>query len=238
MTPLEKARELGFPDLESYQSFFGLMPSGEADGPTVRSLEIPRVCGLPDNMELGEGLPRWGKKILSYALGGELPGITLEDTKRAFQTAWDRWSAVCDIKASYIKSAGQAADVVIATGTIDGASSTLAWSELPGNGTIRQLKQKYDSAEPWVIADNAANYRIDLVRVACHEIGHVIGLAHLGPGNLLAPTYSSSINKPQDGDIFEAQKRYGPPVVQPPPSGPDASQWIMIRLPKEYLVTQ
>ena len=235
----DRWRELGFDSLEEYQQFHGLVPDGRLDGPTVRSLEIPRFCGLPDHMELGEGLPRWGKKALSYGFTGTLPGIGMDDMKRAFQIAWDRWAAVCDIKASYVKSPTDVADVVMATGRIDGASSTLAWSELPGNGTTRQLQQKYDDQEAWVIADSVPNYRIDLIRVACHEIGHVIGIPHIGPGNLLAPTYSTSINKPQSGDMAEALKRYGPPVTTPTtPTDPTGNEYLLIKIPKSWVVAQ
>lgn len=237
MTPQERVKELGFDSIADYQNFHGLVPDGGLDNPTLRSLEIPRFCGRPDFEALGEGLPRWGKKVLTYAIQGQLPGIQLEDVKLAFQMAFDRWSAVCDIKASHIKKASEAIDIAIATGKIDGASSVLAWSELPGNGTLAQLQQKYDHQEAWVIADRVPNYRIDLIRVACHEIGHAIGIPHIGPGNLLAPTYSSTINSPQSQDIAEGIKRYGPAHIAPTdptvPAGENV--WVKILLPTSHV---
>lgn len=241
----EKIKELGFDSVQDYQNFHLIEPDGQINVVTTRSLEIPRFCGLPDYIPMGEGLSRWGKKILNYAFTGTLPGIELEAMKRAFQIAFDRWTAVADIRASYIKTANEAADILIQTGRIDGASSTLAWSELPGNATNRQLKQRYDSEEPWVVADRVPAYRIDLIRVACHEIGHALGIAHLSPGNLMAPTYSSVINSPQPGDQTEMIRRYGAPTpVTPPPADPGTPNppspenlWITvpIQIERKYL---
>lgn len=238
MNYLKRLADLGFPDLISYQTFHNLQPTGELDLVTKRSLEIPRFCGRPEFEELGEGLPRWGKKILTYGFANLLPNITKEDTIRAFQLAWDRWATVCDLRASHVKSAGDAIDLLISFGRIDGPSSTLAYSQLPGNGTVHQLLQKYDSAESWVIANNAATIYISLPAVAGHEIGHAIGINHLSPGNLMAATHNPAIYEPQPGDITEGIRRYGPPVIVPPTSPPPADgDFQLVKIPKAWLVS-
>lgn len=234
MSLATKLLELGFKTLSEYQAFHKLMPTGDLDPVTERSIELPRFCALPDKMELGGQILRWGKKSLRYGFSGKLPGIEIEDMRRAFQIAFDRWSAVCDIQASHIGDSGAAADIIIGTGAIDGPSKTLAWSELP-NGSDQPLNQKYDNGEPWVIADSVPAYRIDLIRVACHELGHAIGISHIGPGNLMAPTYSTTINKPQPGDIQEAIARYGPPRVTPTTPNPDDEERVMISVPRSWV---
>lgn len=231
--------DLGFDSVEAYQRFHGLVPDGVVGPVTRRSLDAIRFCKLPDRMELGGSVCRWGKRLLRYGFSGTLPGIEVEDMRRAFQIAWDRWTAVCDIRAEHIGTSGDPADVVIGTGPIDGGSGTLAYSELPCGSRDRQLQQKYDTGEAWVIADNVPAYRIDLTRVACHEIGHVIGIPHIGTGNLMAPTYSTRIHAPQPGDIAEAQARYGPPRVAPPPVDPgdgDDGESIWIKIPRTWVV--
>lgn len=233
-------QDLGFDSVDAYQRFHGLVPDGLVGPITQRSLDAPRFCAYPDRMDLGNSICRWGKRSLVYGFRGDLPGISRDDMRRAFQIAFDRWSAVCDIRASHIGDSSQAADIVIDTGRIDGPSGTLAYSELPCGSQDRQLKQKYDTSEPWVIADNVPSYRIDLGRVATHEVGHVIGVPHIGSGNLMAPTYSTRIHSPQAGDIQEAQARYGPPRVQPPPvdpgdGDPDA-EFIWVKIPKSFVV--
>jgi hypothetical protein len=241
MTPEQRIAELGFESVAEYQIFHGLPVTGVVDPATIASLEIPRFCAVKDKLEVGEGTPRWGKNQLTYSVLGALPGIPLDSMKRAAQIAFDRWAAVCDIRASHIKTAGEAADILMQIGPIDGPSGVLAWSELPGNGTTRQLKQMYGKAEAWVIADTVPVGKIDLIRVVCHELGHALGTAHLQAGNLMAPTYSTQINKPQAGDIVALVQRYGQPKpVTPappgqPPTGGDENEWVTIRVPKSWV---
>lgn len=236
----QRIRELGFESIADYQLFHGLPVTGVVDEATIASLSIPRFCAVKDKLEVGEGTPHWGKHDLTYSVVSGLPGIPVDSMKRAAQIAFDRWAAVCDIRASHIKTAGEAADILMQVGPIDGPSGVLAWSELPGNGTTRQLKQMYGKAEKWVIADTVPVGRIDLVRVMCHELGHALGSAHLPAGNLLAPTYSTTINKPQAGDTLIMVQRYGQPkpvVPQPPAGGDDENIWIWFRVPKSQIRT-
>jgi hypothetical protein len=82
-----------------------------------------------------------------------------------------------------------------------------------------RLRMRIDTAEAWVISDNPPNNRVDLLRVLIHELGHGLGIPHIGTGNLMAPIYSSRISRPQSGDISEGVSRYGlanPNPPQPP----------------------
>jgi hypothetical protein len=233
---------LGFKTLEEYQEFHGLKPDGNLGPVTLRSLEAPRFCAYPDKMAIGGVNCRWNKRLITYGFKGVLPGVTQEDMRRAMQIAFDRWSAVCNLRAQHAGIGAQTADIIVETGRIDGASGTLAWSELPCSGTDRTLRQKYDNGEPWVLADDVPQYRIDLIRVMCHELGHAIGIEHIGSGNLMAPTYSTRINGPQAGDIREAVARYGPPTATPPPKPdvptdpPPAEESIWVQIPKSWVV--
>lgn len=96
--------------------------------------------------------------------------------------------------------------------------------------------QRFDHMETWCYVSGTAvprDMRIDLGRVACHELGHVLGIPHIQAGNLMQPTYSYSIWTPQAGDIAEAQGRYGkpvnaPPTPPPPPPVPSGSWTITL----------
>lgn len=168
-----------------------------------------RFCALPDRAALRTSICKWPHTKITWTLsGGLLPGVSERTTLDAFREAWESWRRVCGIEPVYVQSPRP--NVLSTTGAIDGPGRTLAWSELPcGVQASATLTQKYDNREPWD-ADM-------LLAVPCHEIGHALGLDHLAAGNLLAPFYDSRIKAPQAGDIAEAQKRYGPPIIVPPP---------------------
>jgi hypothetical protein len=209
--------------LLAYQHFHGLDTDGWAGPITQRSLEEPRFCSLPDVMPLQQDLCRWrlnsdSPRIL-WNIQGRLPGLDDASTKDAFAWAWAQWAEVAFILPEYTTDANQA-QVLITFDPIDRSGGTLAWSELPCSPQTQRLKQQFDSQEAWVVAERPRRLEIDLGRVACHEIGHVLGLPHLASGNLLQPTYDPNIRGPQAGDVQEIVARYGKPRPGTPPPVP------------------
>ena len=172
-------------------------------------IEIPYVCGTPDS-NVGS-MQKWNKKHILWGLTfGRLGPLDKTDLIGAFETAYKRISDVCGLIFEYTEAESQM-DFVAHAGPIDGPSGTLAWHELPP-GDDRQLKGKVDSRENWVIASNPPRGSIDLVRVWCHEAIHGGGVSHIPTSlgrALMNPMYSS-IEKPQELDILELQRRYGP----------------------------
>lgn len=202
--------------VREYKQFFGI-----ENAQLYEHLMQPRFCGHPDRMEVSEAIRRWNPgNVVTVSVDGsaQLSGISRTQLLDAAGEAFAGWSEVCGIRFQVL-SAG-VGNIHITTGRIDGPSGTLAWSELPGTntGSNGRLTQKYDSAEPWVIAVNPPGNKTDLVRVIRHEGGHAIGISHIGNGNLMAPMYSRTIHKPQAGDIAEAQARYGKPSGNPAPA--------------------
>lgn len=181
-----------------------------------------QVCAFPRNRD-------GGPVRIGWYYTGILPGWSEGNQRAAFVEAWQAWEEVCGLQAIWFDSSSKAlgyhADgklegiVAINTVRLDGASGVLADSYLPC-GTVR-IRQRYDTSEAWINAERPPSNRIDLVRVAAHEIGHAIGLPHIANGNLLQPMYSTAIRKPQSGDIAEAVRRYGPRrAPAPPPVNP------------------
>jgi hypothetical protein len=200
--------------LLAYQHFHGLDTDGWAGPVTQRSLEEPRFCALADVMPLQQDLCRWrldqsNPRIL-WTVQGRLPVLDAQQCRDAFAWAWAQWAAVCNVRPEYTDDPNQA-NVVVEFGDIDRAGGTLAWSELPcAQGTTR-LGQRFDTAEAWVISATPKRFEIDLNRVACHEIGHVLGLPHLASGSLMQPIYDPNIRTPQVADVQEMVARYGKP---------------------------
>lgn len=201
-----------------YQLFHGLEADGWCGPQTYRSLSEHRTCGLPDVLEDSLGLRKWANPNVSWTIADGLANVAANDMKDAFELAWRQWAAVCGIRPIY-KANDRTANVLVTTGRIDGPGGTLAWSELPGPSTT-QCTQKYDTGETWVITANPGRLQIDLVAVACHEIGHVIGLPHLAAGSLMQPTYQGGLRTPQALDVQQAVERYGPSTTEPPAPPP------------------
>lgn len=174
-------------------------------------------CGVPESVlhAAAASLAQWPFKRLTWTVTDPLPGLTNDEWQEAYRLAVSYWSEVCGLEFAYTQNA-RTANILATAGRIDGPSGTLAWSELPA-GTSRQLTQKYDTGEQrWVVSTNPRGGELDIVRVVCHEVGHAIGLPHISAGNLLAPTYSTSVRRPQGGDIAEAVRRYGKRVTPAP----------------------
>jgi len=190
--------------------------------------DLIRMCSLPDSLTTEEIGARWTKGKLLYCPTAQLPGLTLEQWQAALAEAWGYWMEVCGLVVEPTETA-RLADVLHGVGAIDGSGKTLAWSELP-NGSNTRLQQKYDSGERWAYGAVAGN-QIDIVAVACHEIGHALGLGHDNAGGaaLMDPYYSPRIRKPQPRDVARIQALYGRPLPKPDPTPtpvpPAGSPW-------------
>lgn len=212
----------------AYQAFHGLDVDGWAGPQTERSIDEPRFCGHPDRMEIGEGLGKWPDANIRWWIDpATISGLPISGgiIEEAFTWAFAQWAAVCGIKPTRT-SQQQQSHVRIRFAPIDGPSKTLAWSELANNNNTAK-QQQYDSAETWVNSPTPQRFQIDLGRVACHEIGHVLGIPHIANGNLLQPLYDVNIRTPQRGDISEAQARYGPPKDTLPPPPPTGDKFVI-----------
>jgi hypothetical protein len=152
---------------------------------------------------------------------GYAGSFSQEKILEIFRLAWKEWATALVINPIEVRNP-QEAFVRIHFARIDGSSGVLAWSELADN-TNRPKTQRYDSGEQWS-ADRSNNPPgIDLIRVATHEIGHVLGLDHDSPSAeaIMRPMYSTRLPVPTERDMQRMvglgyAKRTAP---QPPPPG-------------------
>lgn len=226
--------------IEQWQAQYGLKPDGDLGPVTTRMVERPRFCGVRDRLNINGKICRWdrakwdGKRfttnppqlcIVPYFVNGKAAKLTKQQTDSAVAEAVSAFMKVSAFVYVPVDSAS-AANLIISFGKIDGASSVLAWCELPcgPDSEATQLKSLVDDHEPWVISANPSNGYVDIVRVIRHELAHGAGMDHIADGNLLAPYYDANIREFQAGDIKELQLRYGPPVpvtpATPPPVPP------------------
>lgn len=168
------------------------------------------ICGQIERYETeafrASPWPRDVQQRLTYHVdvSGYTGQLTKSQIDACFSVAWQLWAKGVDIKPVAVADPSQAY-VAIRFGPIDGPSKTLAWSEL-ADGSASQRQQLYDSREPFMVQLDGGRppaSMIDLLRVACHEIGHVLGLVHDDQDGsaLLAPMYSREVGAPTKRDI-------------------------------------
>lgn len=171
-----------------------------------------------------------------YDYRGYRGNLTAAQLDAAFALAWRYWADHVEIAPRQVATRGEAKVWGTFSG-IDGGSGVLAWSML-ANDSNSPKEQRYDSGEGWNTTNpDRPTSGIDLVRVACHEIGHVLGLPH-DAGNadaLMRPSYSTSIPKPTARDIDRlvglGYKRRLTPVPPPVDPTPDPPKVTGLKLP-------
>lgn len=207
---------LGFED--------GLAPDDILRTPFIDKLLTSPRCGCPDHFEFGTSQRKWGTNTLYYKITQYLDGMTPGEQDAVIEQAFKQWSDVCDMTFKQVKqgSLAPALNIVIATGQgatdqFDGPFGTLAWAYLPASSNFYgQLLMKFDRSEQW--SDTPSERGILLLNVACHEIGHLLGLEHSQVrGALMAPFYDPGIAKPQRvDDVARIVALYGVPRTVPP----------------------
>ncbi|WP_422924462.1 matrixin family metalloprotease [Singulisphaera sp. PoT] len=166
-------------------------------------------CNQPDTLALSASEAKWGNASLSYFLNIVYPGVDSSRIAFNYRKAASQLEAVCGVRFTEVASSAQA-NIVAVSGMIDGPWNVLALSQLPNSSSYAGvLNQTFDQAEQ--LSDDL------MVAMMCHELGHILGLGHLGTGNLMAPILDARITKPQAGDIAELVSRYGLPLPQTTP---------------------
>ncbi|XP_040833162.1 interstitial collagenase [Ochotona curzoniae] len=227
--------------LKQMQEFFGLKVTGKPNAETLKIMKQPR-CGVPDvaNFVLTQGNPpRWEQTQLTYRIENYTPDLLRADVDHAIEKAFQLWSDVTPLTFTKV-SEGQA-DIMLSfvrgdhddNNAFDGPGGQLAHAYQPGLGMGGDVH--FDEDERWT--KDLRNY--NLFRVAAHELGHSLGLAHSTDiGALMYPSYmfSGDVQLAQD-DINGIQALYGASQNPNQPVGPQTPQACDSKLTFDAITT-
>lgn len=211
--------------IQQAQDILSIPQSGVVDDATIKAIDTVPRCGHHDRESLAGGqaatINQWlksracGPTGLSYHIIKYVDGPTSQEQEQQIAAAFAAWESITTLR--IVRKRSTDADIIIDASAsrqeeFGTAGNVLAWAYLPqGASWTGQLIMKFDLAERWGSA-------INLQIVACHEIGHLLGLSHTSlKGQLMYPTYNEAIASPQWGyDVEQAQTRYGVAAQQPP----------------------
>ena len=196
----------------SMAMFFGFSISGSVL--LADDQDRPR-CGVKDEINgVFRKKSKWGKNELSYHIYARDTGeLSKEEWDKEFRLAFDAWSEITPLVFEEIDSYRQA-DIIVSASrrkreSFGRRGGVLAWASMPsGKNHDSQLMTKFDMAENWVLPEKADMGTV-LRSVACHEIGHILGLDHSADRDALMYPYINDALKPRTDDVLKIQKLYG-----------------------------
>jgi len=159
----------------------------------------------------------WPRTNLTYSFANGTPDIAIEAERDAIREALGLWSAYSPLRFTEL-SPGTTTDLTFAWFVrdhgdgypFDGVNGVLAHAFYP---TVGQCH--FDEEEAWTLTTRAdSNQPIDLVTVAAHEIGHLLGLEHSSAaGALMFAYYNGSHRYLASEDITAIQGSYPDPCA-------------------------
>ncbi|XP_042618380.1 stromelysin-3-like isoform X2 [Cyprinus carpio] len=169
----------------------GPLRCGVPDYPDQREVHLSRHPRQKRYVIFGG---RWPKTDLTYKIHSFPWQVSKDKVKRVLKEALKIWSDVTPL--TFTEVINQEADIVIDFARFwhgdnlpfDGPGGILAHAFFPR--THREGDIHFDYDESWTVGNELGT---DLLQVAAHEFGHVLGLQHsLEPGALMSPFYSFS----------------------------------------------
>jgi predicted Zn-dependent protease len=171
---------------------------------------------MPDNPGGGNTVgnftlgPRWSKTDLTFQISKfSNTGLSEELIEVAVEAAFGMWSSVTPLTFQRVES-GADIDIRFESGNhhdghpFGGPFGVLAHAFFPEDG-----RAHFDDAETWAVDFPPGNDAIDLISVAAHEFGHILGLEHTNvAGALMFPDYTAPQRFLAQDDINRIQSLY------------------------------
>ncbi|CAD5125016.1 unnamed protein product [Dimorphilus gyrociliatus] len=207
--------------LKRFQKEAAIPVTGKLDARTLSLMNKER-CGIVDDEFRAPNTGRqkryalygkkWNRKKLKWRLYNYTPDIPNVSVVAAIKYALKQWSDNSKLKFTRVYSGNVHLKFRFVSGAhgdgypMDGPSGTLAHAFYPK--TSRKGQIHFDEAEKW----STSNNKIHLSVVACHELGHALGLKHSSKSQaIMYPYYSykGQNYKLNSDDKKGIQKLYG-----------------------------
>jgi hypothetical protein len=214
----------------------GVTPQSDAAEETYIYDDLPTPGEASVAIARFQAISQWSKLDLTYVFLNGTSALSDDQEQELVRAAFDLWAAQTPLTFTEVDDRDEA-DIEIgwATGDhgdgdpFDGPGRILAHATFPNPYSDRRVILHFDDDERWV---NSDQQNVDLLTVAAHEIGHVLGLDHSSdPNALMFAAYQGPRRFLGDDDIAGAQALYGigsgqpdpqpeaPPPNAPPPAG-------------------
>ncbi|XP_072050833.1 hatching enzyme-like [Amphiura filiformis] len=201
-----------------FQHMASIPQTGTLDGRTVQMMHAAR-CGVPDTpLPFQISWSRWHKTDLTYKVYDCPRTIGVNNIDIVRQTvayALQMYANVSSLTFTEVEDSNTDADINIRFkfgdhgdgASFNGPGGSLAHAFLPPQGELH-----FDASETWSLQHW---YGHDLLQVAIHEVGHVLGILHSeNVDSVMYPFYREG--RCNDGlhedDIAAIQLLYGPPA--------------------------
>jgi len=196
-----------------FQKTFQLNQTGTLDDATLKLIATPR-CGNHDTGKVQYRDTAWNHKALSYYYYNYSPDLPKDQIRSTVARGLKFWSDVTPL--TFVERQG--GDINIGFGpqrhrdsrgwcrdNFDGPNKVLAHAYFPPTGRIH-----FDESETWTV--NKRN-GINLLWVATHEMGHIMGLEHdtVNRAAIMYPYYRAydPNMRLHSNDIARIQRLYG-----------------------------
>ncbi|XP_054775790.1 metalloendoproteinase 5-MMP-like [Prosopis cineraria] len=182
--------------IKKFQELYRLNVSGKLDLATIKAIKLPS-CGVPDLItclvqkafSMIQSMPS-SKEILHDLLLGEASltdstlattFVPIDDLRQAFLQALGGWTQVTNSKFTFTEVVTGKSDIAIGfysrdqgvNSPFDGRGGVYALAAAPTEGRMH-----LDADESWSVAIPTPADGVDLVSMALHEAGHLLGLEH------------------------------------------------------------